>query len=1153
MLKWLRRILVGTLVLVVLLLGAAGVVTNTAWFRGWLLQQIVVAANDALVGEVTVAGLDGSIWSELVIRDLRVTHGGEEALVVPAVRLAWTPLALLGGRVAVTAIEITDPVVRATEDADGNWGVATALSLEPPEKEAVEDVATGEKSAGLPVVVSIPAAELRGGHVVVKQAGEAARVYDVESLHLDAGVELVGVGVDATLRDLSLRVVTEGAPPVDLVVAGAYDAEDADHIAITVDRLSVTTPDSALHVAATVTDLNALVLDATVTIDKLSSAEVQAFVPDYPLVADVTATLAAKGSKADLKVAGEIKAADARIGIDGGGDISGEEPRYDVAVVLERLDPEKLLGRTDVAGVLGGTVKVAGTGTALPGITAQAKLEASGLRAGQASLGNLTLDAGLDRGEAKVIADLVHEGRAHLETTVGIEAERYDVRLDVADLDLGSIAGAKGAESKLVMGAHVVGTGFAPERANATVDVTMAPSRVGALEIDGGVVKARVAKECVHVDALRIEASDTVLEAKGEMGITADAKGHLEMALRVPDVKPWLTVAGQNGEGALTLTATADGAPTALAVDAHAETKALRVGTTKVGDATIDADLTGVGGEKTTGTVSARVTGLDAGIEVESVDATVGLEGLKPPTAQIAVDAVLAEESRRQVVRAKVVAGEDVLVDLARLSLELPTGQWELARQSRIVYGPAGVSIDGFRLASGAQYIEANGALGRGGGRGLGVRAVGLDLASFEPLAGDQVGELRGMVNADVRVEGSLDAPRPSGSLTMDGGRVEVVPIGVTIDAIELDTRFTPERIEVAALTAQAGEGRLRLAGEVGLAAYRPDDADLRLTLTDWPAADTEQYQATVEADLTVRGPLTGPDVGGRFEVKEADLRPPLSLPGSEGPAPRDQTILVVQEQEARAEAEAEAEAAAETPDVFLNTAIDLEIVLDRGVWVKHERSAIELQGDLDVRKPRGDPDVALVGKVEVVRGWLNMYGRRLTAERGIVTFTGGREIDPMLDVEVRSRIDQYDVAVLITGTGSKPKLAFESNPPLDQADVLAVLMFGKPVNQLSGGEQTAVGQQAAGIASSYAAGKLSQAFGDALGIQISELDVTKGRVGVGRYVTPKTYVSITQDQSGGGSREVQVQYYYTPKWTFETSTTTQGDSGADVFWQTQY
>lgn len=62
-------------------------------------------------------------------------------------------------------------------------------------------------------------------------------------------------------------------------------------------------------------------------------------------------------------------------------------------------------------------------------------------------------------------------------------------------------------------------------------------------------------------------------------------------------------------------------------------------------------------------------------------------------------------------------------------------------------------------------------------------------------------------------------------------------------------------------------------------------------------------------------------------------------------------------------------------------------------------------------------------------------------------------------------------------------------------------------------------------------------------------LDLERAR----RYVTPKTYVSVTQDQSGGGSREVQVQYYATPKWTFETSTTTEGDSGADVFWQTKY
>jgi len=1151
MLKWLRRILLGTLVLVVLLVGTVAVVTNTAWFRGWVREQAVVAANGALVGDVSIGAIDGSIWNEIVIRDVRITHDGEEVLAIPAVRLGWTPMALFGARVAVTTVEITEPIVRATEDADGNWSIVQALALEPPEQEAVEEVASGEESAGLPVVVSIPAAELKGGHVVVTQAGEAARVYDVEQLHLDAGVELIGVGVDATLRDLSLRLVTSGAPPVDLVVVGAYDAEDADHITITVDELALTTPDSGLHVAATVTDLNALALDASVTIDKLSSAEMQALVPDYPLVADVSGSLAASGSKADLKLSGEIKAADGRIGIDGTGGLDGEVPHYDVAVVLDKLDPEQLLGRKDFAGILGGNVKVAGSGTALPGITAKADLTATGLRAGEASLGDLTLDASLDKGEAKAVADLVHEGRAHLDATVGIEAERYDVKLDVADLNLGSISGAKGADSKLEMGAHVVGTGFAPERAAATVDLAIAPSRVGPLEIDRGVVKARVAKQRVHVDTLRIDASDTRLEAKGELGITAEAKGHLELALRVPDVKPWLTLAGQSGEGALDVTATADGAVTALAVEAHADASALRVGTTKIGDATIDADLAGVGGEKTTGTVRAKVTDLEAGVEVTSVDATVDIASLKPPTVQAAVDVVLAEGNRRQSVRAKVVAGEDVLVDLSRVSLELPTGQWELARDARIVYGPGGVEIDGFRLGSGAQFIEADGALGPRGGRGLDVRVVDLDLASFAPLAGEQVHDLRGMVNADVRVDGSLEAPRPSGTLTLDGGNVQVVPIGVTVTAIELETRFTPDRIDVQGLTAKAGEGQLRLAGDVGLLAYQPDNADLRLTITNWPAVDTDRYQATIEADVTVRGPLTGPDVGGRFEVTEADLRPEISLPGSQGPPPRDETILVVQEQAEREEQQAESEE--KPPDVFLNTALDMKIVLDRGVWVKHDRSAIELQGDIDVRKPRGDPDVALVGDVQVVRGWINLYGRRMAVERGIVTFTGGREIDPTLDIVVRSRIDKYNVAVLITGVASKPTLAFEGNEGLDQAGVLSVIMFGKPVNELGGGEGVALDQAAVGIAAGYAASKVSQALGDSLGFQISELDVTKGRVGVGRYVTPKTYVSVTQDESGGGSREVQVQYYATPRWTFETSTTTEGDSGLDVFWQTKY
>ena len=122
-----------------------------------------------------------------------------------------------------------------------------------------------------------------------------------------------------------------------------------------------------------------------------------------------------------------------------------------------------------------------------------------------------------------------------------------------------------------------------------------------------------------------------------------------------------------------------------------------------------------------------------------------------------------------------------------------------------------------------------------------------------------------------------------------------------------------------------------------------------------------------------------------------------------------------------------------------------------------------------------------------------------------------------------------------------------------EEADVLAVLMFGKPVSQLGQGEQVALQDQAANLAAGYVAGRIGRAVGDALGLQISEIDVAERRFGVGTYVTPNTYVSVNQQIGGEAGREVKIEYYFTPRWTVQTETDSEGESGIDVFWRREY
>ena len=101
------------------------------------------------------------------------------------------------------------------------------------------------------------------------------------------------------------------------------------------------------------------------------------------------------------------------------------------------------------------------------------------------------------------------------------------------------------------------------------------------------------------------------------------------------------------------------------------------------------------------------------------------------------------------------------------------------------------------------------------------------------------------------------------------------------------------------------------------------------------------------------------------------------------------------------------------------------------------------------MRPKRRSAELDLTGRVDIVRGWFAFQGRRFELERGAIQFTGGDKINPSLDIIARYRLPEYQVDATISGTVEKPTLTLASQPRLEQADILALLIFGRPINAL--------------------------------------------------------------------------------------------------------
>jgi translocation and assembly module TamB len=370
----------------------------------------------------------------------------------------------------------------------------------------------------------------------------------------------------------------------------------------------------------------------------------------------------------------------------------------------------------------------------------------------------------------------------------------------------------------------------------------------------------------------------------------------------------------------------------------------------------------------------------------------------------------------------------------------------------------------------------------------------------------------------------------------------------VNVTEVKSVLLLSPTELRFTEISARAGDGTLTGGGSVRLSNYLPGAIGLRLNLHNWPAISTRRYQATIDADLNASGSADAPKLSGVVQVVNATIHPDLAFLTNTGPLAPDPTITVIRAGQTlpdfaatgppletnTAPSQSDTIPAAITLSESLDRiAVDIKIAIHRDTWIRHPDASAELEGQLQVSRKPGK-QVIVVGQIQTVRGWMAFHGRRFDLASGTILFTGGRRIDPSLDIDARLTVSEYMIDVLVTGVASKPILKLQSSPQLAQADILSLILFGKTSSALGKAERTSLRQQgvtmAAGAAAATIGKQLSQSLGlESLGFDLSGVGAGGNEVGFGRYVTRDIYVSASQDVSGVNgkpARKVTVQYY---------------------------
>ncbi|MPY72405.1 MAG: hypothetical protein GEU92_20335 [Alphaproteobacteria bacterium] len=479
----------------------------------------------------------------------------------------------------------------------------------------------------------------------------------------------------------------------------------------------------------------------------------------------------------------------------------------------------------------------------------------------------------------------------------------------------------------------------------------------------------------------------------------------------------------------------------------------------------------------------------------------------------------------------------------------------------------AAVTAGGNRLlsASGAVPVAfgpAPGAVALAEHRPLRLRVRGegelAALTDFLPLAGDRVaGAFRLALDAD----GPVAQPQLSGELSLDRGHYENRASGLVIDAIALQMTADRDRVVLRRLEATDGDkGTLKGKGTVRLNGSQAPAADATITVAGFRALRRSDATLRATGSTTVNDPVDALTLAARITVDEAEFFIPDPPPTSAKKIP----VTVIDSAAGRVLERPEEPAPASGGVLDLDVAIHVP----GRTFIRGRGLDSEWEGDIHVRGTSAAPE--LTGALKVAKGKFAFFGKDLALTRGTVTFTGGSEIEPDLDVLAETTDADTTFQVGAAGTPDDLKIKLSSIPPLPDDEILSRLIFGREMTRLTPAQGLQLAQAAATLSSGGPGmlDKMRQELGlDTLNIvsgsdndnlQPSARSGTTGGNGgaenmgisAGKYVADGVYVGAEQRFSGETRTKVEIEVL--PDVSVETTAGNRGES-AGVIWKRDY
>lgn len=405
---------------------------------------------------------------------------------------------------------------------------------------------------------------------------------------------------------------------------------------------------------------------------------------------------------------------------------------------------------------------------------------------------------------------------------------------------------------------------------------------------------------------------------------------------------------------------------------------------------------------------------------------------------------------------------------------------------------------------------------------------------------------LDGDSDINITISGTVGEPKLQGLAAIKNGTYENELTGTTLTevALNLDAQGTSAHVVIDAkdggrgslkgdMTVDITRGIGSAGGQLTVAnalLVKRDDVTARLT------GELRVVSAVEGGPLRLQGKMTATDVAGRI---------PKSLPPS---------VVVVDVVDPAAPPPAPVEKGT-APNDSVPIELDLTVDIPGPASVSGRGLQSLWKGNLAVKGVVSAPEIS--GRMEALRGGLDLAGQRLELKSGVITFDSGAKVDPRIDIVFEGKSEDVQSEIALTGRASSLKVEARSTPPLPADEVLARALFGKPSAELTAGEALQLVRSIAELSGQTGGGPdlVSELQGQ-LGVDVLRVEGLTDDAGptvtAGKYVSSNVYVGVKQGAKPG-STAATVEIEITDELSLETDVGADASSSVGANWSHDY